>query len=100
MLKQASCHAFSYFRYLLVAASIFASSGLCQNRWGNPAKKEFYDYMASYSPMDNVRTSGAAYPNILATGVCATVYCLSLHALYCITLSSTASCAFSQRGAA
>jgi oligopeptidase B len=23
--------------------------------WGNPAEKEFYDYMKSYSPVDNVK---------------------------------------------
>ncbi len=35
------------------------------DEWGDPNKKEFYDYMLSYSPYDNVRT--AAYPNILVT---------------------------------
>ena len=35
------------------------------DEWGNPNKKEFYDYMLSYSPYDNVRT--AEYPNILVT---------------------------------
>jgi oligopeptidase B len=34
--------------------------------WGNPAIKEEYDYMMSWSPYDNVRD--AAYPAILATG--------------------------------
>jgi oligopeptidase B len=34
--------------------------------WGNPADREFYQYMKSYSPYDNV--VAAAYPNILATG--------------------------------
>ncbi|GAB4817223.1 hypothetical protein N2152v2_004269 [Parachlorella kessleri] len=33
--------------------------------WGNPSQKEFYDYMKSYSPVDNLRP--AAYPNILVT---------------------------------
>ncbi|PSC70317.1 Protease 2 [Micractinium conductrix] len=33
--------------------------------WGNPAQKEFYEYMKSYSPVDNIRP--AAYPNILVT---------------------------------
>jgi len=34
--------------------------------WGNPEDKQFYEYMKSYSPYDNVKR--AAYPNILATG--------------------------------
>ncbi len=33
--------------------------------WGNPNKKEFFDYMLSYSPYDNV--TAKAYPNILIT---------------------------------
>jgi len=33
--------------------------------WGNPGKKEFYDYMMSYSPYDNV--AAQKYPNILIT---------------------------------
>jgi len=33
--------------------------------WGNPGEKEFYDYMKSYSPYDNVEPKD--YPNILAT---------------------------------
>ncbi len=33
--------------------------------WGNPNEPEFYDYMKSYSPVDNVRPQ--AYPNILVT---------------------------------
>ena len=33
--------------------------------WGNPKKKEFYDYMKSYSPYDNIRHT--TYPNILLT---------------------------------
>ena len=35
------------------------------DEWGNPNEKEFYDYMLSYSPYDNVRKMG--YPNILVT---------------------------------
>ena len=35
------------------------------DEWGNPDKKEFYDYMLSYSPYDNVEAK--AYPNILIT---------------------------------
>jgi len=33
--------------------------------WGNPNKKEYYDYMLSYSPYDNVEAK--AYPNLLVT---------------------------------
>lgn len=35
--------------------------------WGNPAQREFYDYMKSYSPVDNV-ISGGNYPHMLVTG--------------------------------
>lgn len=33
------------------------------NEWGNPKLSEFYDYMLSYSPYDNVKAQ--SYPNIL-----------------------------------
>lgn len=33
--------------------------------WGNPKEKEYYDYMLSYSPYDNVKAK--AYPNLLVT---------------------------------
>jgi hypothetical protein len=33
--------------------------------WGCPRDKEYYDYMKSYSPVDNLRA--ADYPNILVT---------------------------------
>jgi oligopeptidase B len=33
--------------------------------WGNPNKKEAFDYMLSYSPYDNVEAK--AYPNLLIT---------------------------------
>jgi oligopeptidase B len=33
--------------------------------WGNPHEKEYYGYMRSYSPYDNVQTK--AYPNVLIT---------------------------------
>jgi oligopeptidase B len=33
--------------------------------WGNPKVKEYYDYMLSYSPYDNV--TAKAYPNLLVT---------------------------------
>jgi oligopeptidase B len=35
------------------------------DEWGDPNSKEFYDYMLSYSPYDNVEAK--AYPNILIT---------------------------------
>lgn len=35
------------------------------DEWGNPKEKEYYDYMKSYSPYDNVEAK--AYPNILIT---------------------------------
>ncbi|MBP2831933.1 S9 family peptidase [Aquimarina sp. U1-2] len=35
------------------------------DEWGNPKNKEYYDYMKSYSPYDNVEAK--AYPNILIT---------------------------------
>jgi oligopeptidase B len=36
------------------------------DEWGNPAQKEYYDYMLSYSPYDNVEVK--SYPHLLATG--------------------------------
>jgi oligopeptidase B len=35
------------------------------DEWGNPKEKEFYDYMKSYSPYDNVQAK--EYPNMLVT---------------------------------
>ncbi|MEJ8801387.1 S9 family peptidase [Pontibacter sp. H249] len=35
------------------------------DEWGNPAQKEYYDYMLSYSPYDNVKAQD--YPNMLVT---------------------------------
>jgi len=35
------------------------------DEWGNPNDKEYYDYMLSYSPYDNVEEK--AYPNMLVT---------------------------------
>ena len=35
------------------------------DEWGNPNVKEYYDYMLSYSPYDNVKHQ--KYPNILVT---------------------------------
>lgn len=34
--------------------------------WGNPNEKDYYDYMLSYSPYDNIIAQ--KYPNILVTG--------------------------------
>ena len=36
------------------------------NEWGNPNEKDFYDYMKSYSPYDNVQRQD--YPHMLITG--------------------------------
>lgn len=33
--------------------------------WGCPKDKAYYEYMQSYSPVDNIKR--AAYPNILVT---------------------------------
>jgi oligopeptidase B len=35
------------------------------DEWGNPNEKEYYDYMKSYSPYDNVARKD--YPNVLVT---------------------------------
>ena len=35
------------------------------DEWGNPNQKDYYDYMLSYSPYDNV--SAQAYPAMLVT---------------------------------
>ncbi|MCT4646400.1 MAG: S9 family peptidase [Carboxylicivirga sp.] len=35
------------------------------DEWGNPKNKEYYDYMLSYSPYDNVKAMD--YPNLLIT---------------------------------
>ena len=36
------------------------------DEWGNPAELEYYRYIKSYSPFDNVRS--ASYPALLVTG--------------------------------
>ena len=35
------------------------------DEWGNPNNKEYYDYMLSYSPYDQIRKQN--YPNLLVT---------------------------------
>ena len=35
------------------------------DEWGNPNEKEYYDYIKSYSPYDNIEAK--AYPNMLVT---------------------------------
>ena len=35
------------------------------DEWGNPNEKDYYDYMLSYSPYDNVESKD--YPNMLVT---------------------------------
>lgn len=35
------------------------------DEWGNPDNREYYDYMKSYSPYDNIKKQG--YPNMLVT---------------------------------
>ncbi|UCG85872.1 MAG: S9 family peptidase [Gemmatimonadota bacterium] len=35
------------------------------DEWGNPNEKEYYDYMLSYSPYDNIEAKD--YPNLLVT---------------------------------
>lgn len=37
-----------------------------REEWGDPREAEFYNYMKSYSPVDNIR-EGAAYPAVLVT---------------------------------
>ncbi len=34
--------------------------------WGNPNDPEYFDYMLSYSPYDNI--SAQSYPHLLITG--------------------------------
>lgn len=34
--------------------------------WGNPNEEEYYNYMLSYSPYDNIKAQN--YPNMLVTG--------------------------------
>lgn len=42
-----------------------ATAAIEWEEWGNPTEKEYYDYMKSYSPVDNIQP--ANYPHILVT---------------------------------
>jgi oligopeptidase B len=42
-----------------------APCATCREEWGNPNTPKFFDYMLSYSPIDNVRRQ--RYPHILIT---------------------------------
>lgn len=35
--------------------------------WGNPNEEKYYEYMASYSPYDNIFTDASKYPALLVT---------------------------------
>lgn len=48
----------------MLDASIPLTTGEYEE-WGNPNDKEYYDYMKSYSPYDNVKVQN--YPNLLVT---------------------------------
>ncbi len=48
----------------MLDASIPLTSGEW-DEWGNPEEKEYYDYMLSYSPYDQIENK--AYPNMLVT---------------------------------
>lgn len=48
----------------MLDASIPLTAGEFEE-WGNPMDKEYYDYMLSYSPYDNV--TAQAYPHLLVT---------------------------------
>lgn len=37
----------------------------CREEWGNPAEEKYFDYMLSYSPLNNVTAQD--YPSILIT---------------------------------
>ncbi|RVW51275.1 Protease 2 [Vitis vinifera] len=39
--------------------------GCVLGEWGDPRKEEFYFYMKSYSPVDNIKAQN--YPKILVT---------------------------------
>ena len=47
--------------------------------WGNPNEKEYYEYMLSYSPYDNVEAKN--YPNIFFVypSLCACIYTIYVY---------------------
>lgn len=56
-----------YYKISSARLGLYVSwSGAQWEQWGNPNDPEYYDYVKSYSPIDNIRR--AAYPNILLTG--------------------------------
>lgn len=34
---------------------VVSQDGSCVQEWGNPNEQQYYDYMKSYSPIDNVK---------------------------------------------
>ena len=64
------------------------------DEWGNPQKPEFYDYMKSYSPVDNICRTG--YPNILVTAgeCCSPVFlCEDFLSMLCVRQGVVGQCA-------
>lgn len=47
--------------------------------WGNPKDPEYYEYMKSYAPVDNIRQT--QYPNILVTAGVQLACCCSMLSL-------------------
>lgn len=47
--------------------------------WGNPEQPEYYDYIKSYSPVDNIRP--IKYPHLLVTAGRALCKCPAMYIL-------------------